>query len=120
MENTIKQGLVGAQIGSMPAEVNEYALLDFKRTFETPDDKEGTQKFQKIVFFKLNPDGSYENGTTLEEMLRVSLERLNDLNMRFSCRENSLAITKIEEAIMWLNKRTENRVKRGVEGKHTA
>src|SRR3990167_583521 len=92
-----------------PVEKNEYALLQFKRDYSSPNDKEGTQKFQKVVFYKMNPDGSYENGTTLEEMIGVSIERLQDLNARFSCRENSLAITKLEEALMWLNKRTENR-----------
>jgi hypothetical protein len=99
-------------------EKNKYALLNFKRTFRTPDDKEGTQEFQEVVFYEMNSDGTYENGTTLEEMLRVSIERLNDLNMRFPCRENALAITKMEEALMWLNKRTENRIAHGVEGKH--
>src|SRR3990167_4267362 len=65
-----------------PEENNEYALLNFKRDYSSPDDTEGTQKFQRVVFYKLNPDGSHENGTTLEEMLRVSIERLQDLNGR--------------------------------------
>lgn len=98
----------------MAEEKNEYALLQFKR------EEDDTQKFQEIVFYKMNADGSYENGTTLEEMLRVTIERLQDLNARFSCRENSIAITKMQEALMWLNKRTEDRVARGVEGKHEA
>ena len=93
---------------------NEYALINFKRDSEP----EGTLRFQKIVFYELNEDGSFKNGTTLEEMLRVSIERLQDLNGRFACRENSLAITKMEEALMWLNARTADRVNRGVEGKH--
>ena len=112
----LTQGL--AETANQKEEKNEYALLQFKRDFSGPEDKEGTQKFQKITFYKMNPDGSYENGTTLEEMLRVAIERLQDLNSRFACRENSLAITKIEEALMWLDKRTENRKERGVEGKH--
>ena len=70
------------------------------------------------TFYKLNEDGTSEEGTTLEEMLRVSIKRLQDLNNRFGCRENSIAITKMQEALMWLNKRTEDRVMRGVEGKH--
>lgn len=97
---------------------NEYALLSFKRKFSTPDDKEGTLLFQPVVFYEMKEDGSFDNGTTLEEMLRVSIERLQDLNGRFACRENSLAITKMQEALMWLNARTADRVSRGVEGKH--
>lgn len=99
---------------------NEYALLQFKRDYSSEEDKEGTQKFQKIVFYEMNPDGSYENGTTLEEMLRVSIERLQNLNSRFACRENSIAITKMQEALMWLNARTADRTARGVEGTHQA
>lgn len=75
---------------------------------------------QEVSFYKLNNDGTFEHGTTLEEMLRVSIERLQDLNERFSCRENALSITKMQEALMWLNKRTEDRKTRGVEGKHLA
>ena len=91
-------------------EQNKYRLLNFKP--ETPADS------QEIVFYKLNPDGSSEAGTTLEEMLRVSIERLQDLNSKFPCRENSVAITNMEQALMWLNKRTEDRKVRGVEGEH--
>ena len=102
----------------MNNENNEYALMQFKRDYSSQDDKEGTQKFQKITFYKMNEDKTFENGTTLEELLSVGIKRLADLNNRFSCRENSLAITKMQEALMWLNKRTEDRKKRGVEGKH--
>lgn len=105
-------GLVGAL--TLPPENNVYKLYDFN----TGDQE--VSGMQKVVFYKMNPDGSREEGTTLEEMLRVSIERLNDLNRRFSCRENSLAITKMEEALMWLKKRTEDRKGRGVEGKHLA
>jgi len=93
----------------MIEEDNKYALKNFRN-----DDN----SVQEVTFYKLNEDGTNENGTTLEEMLRVSIERLQDLNGRFPCRENSLAITKMEEALMWLNKRTENRTARGVEGTH--
>lgn len=39
---------------------------------------------------------------------------------RFKCRENAIAITKLEEALMWLNKRSQDREARQVEGTHTA
>lgn len=94
-------------------EKNVYGLKDFK-----PQDGTEEIREQQIAFYKMNADGSFENGTTLEEMLRVSIERLEDLNGRFPCRENALAITKMQEALMWLNKRTEDRKLRGVEGKH--
>ena len=59
------------------------------------------------------------NGWQNDEMLEVLIARLNWLNAQFPCRENSLTITKLEEALMWQNKRTANRVARKVEGKHT-
>ncbi len=60
------------------------------------------------------------NGCQPEDVLRVALDRLRELNAQFPCRENALAITKLEEAIMWLEKRTENRRAQGVEGRHEA
>jgi hypothetical protein len=38
---------------------------------------------------------------------------------KFSCRENAIALTKLEEALMWLEKRTADREAREVEGTHT-
>lgn len=60
------------------------------------------------------------NGTTNEEVLAVLIDRLNFLQSKFPCRENAVAITHIETALLWLNHRTANRVKRGVEGKQVA
>lgn len=39
-----------------------------------------------------------------------------DFNRRFPCRENSCAITHLDEAEMWLERRTKDREKRNVEG----
>lgn len=91
-------------------ENNTYTLNSFK--------PEGQS--QQVVFYKLNEDGTSENGTTIEEMLRVCIERLKDLNERFSSRENALAITNLQQGLMWLNERTRERKARGVEGKHLA
>lgn len=60
------------------------------------------------------------NGTTNEEVLTLLIERITSLNTmyerKFACRENSPAITKLEEALHWLEARTNKRVARGVEG----
>lgn len=37
----------------------------------------------------------------------------------FACRENALALTAIEEAMMWLSRRADERAHRGVLGKNT-
>lgn len=64
------------------------------------------------------------NGAFVEGVIAAALDRLNYYqtasNGRFRCRENSLAITKLEEALHWLDARTRAREDRGVEGTHTA
>ncbi|MFA6135009.1 MAG: hypothetical protein WC869_13420 [Phycisphaerae bacterium] len=58
------------------------------------------------------------NGLTNEILIDVLVERIGRLNKMFPCRENALAITKLEEAGHWLNARTARREKAGLEGKH--
>lgn len=57
------------------------------------------------------------NGTTNEEVLKVLIHRLNYLQSKNPSRENAIVIIKLEESLMWLNKRTDDRKNRGVEGK---
>lgn len=57
------------------------------------------------------------NGCQNEDLLAIVLDRLSAFqNSEFKCRENALAITKLEEALHCLNHRTAERKKRGVEG----
>lgn len=56
------------------------------------------------------------NGMQVTDMLMFVKELYTSLNHAFPCRENSLTITKIEEAIHWQNARTADRQGRGVEG----
>src|SRR5450759_428078 len=60
------------------------------------------------------------NGTTNEEVLKVLIDRLKFLSAKFPCRETAIVITKLEESLMWLEKRTADRKARSVEGKHLA
>lgn len=58
-------------------------------------------------------------GAFVETVLRAALQRIQYYNEgKFRCRENSLAITHIEEALHWLAARTADREQRGVEGTH--
>ena len=58
------------------------------------------------------------NGCHNEDLIVIVVDRLRDFQSGdFSCRENALAITKLEEALHWLNHRTAARIARGVEGK---
>lgn len=80
--------------------------------FENPD------KDQTIQFIHKEPTGTICDGTTNEELLKVLIDRTKYLNEKFPCRENSIAITKMQEALMWFNERTIERLARGVEGRH--
>ncbi len=56
------------------------------------------------------------NGIQITDVLGYCLEVYKSFNSEFPCRENSLTITKIEEALHWQEARTRDRVKRDVEG----
>ena len=57
------------------------------------------------------------NGCHNEDLLAIVIDRLQSFQSgEFSCRENALALTKVQEAMFWLRHRTEGRESRGVEG----
>ena len=57
------------------------------------------------------------NGITDQALLAIVLDRVRSFNDgQFRCRENSVVITKLEEALMWMEKRGNDRARRGVEG----
>ncbi len=60
------------------------------------------------------------NGVCNEDLINMVIDRLQHFQKsEFNCRENAMAITKLEEALLWLRKRTMERENRGVEGTHT-
>jgi hypothetical protein len=66
-------------------------------------------------------DRQEPNGAFVETVIAAALQRIEFYNDgKFRCRENSLAITKLEEALHWLHHRTAERERREVEGTHTA
>jgi len=59
------------------------------------------------------------NGCCNEDLINMVLARLNGFqSSEYKCRENAIAITKLEEALLWLRKRTSDRENRNVEGTH--
>lgn len=71
----------------------------------------------------LVPTGKFQtlfDGTTNEDMIKVLIDRITYLNGKFPCQENEIAITKLDEALLSLEKRTRDRVARNVEGKNLA
>ena len=57
------------------------------------------------------------NGCCNEDLINIVVARLEGFQASsYSCRENAIAITKLEEALLWLHHRTNKRKARGVEG----
>jgi hypothetical protein len=57
------------------------------------------------------------NGVTHEALLAILIDRLRGFAKGpFPSRETSIALTKLEEALFWLQSRTRDRLARGVEG----
>ena len=73
--------------------------------------------YAKVNFQKGPIKENGVNGCHNEDLIAIVIDRLQCLNQGdFACRENSIAITKLEEALLWLNKRTQDRIARNVEG----
>lgn len=74
----------------------------------------------KIQFCKGNKDDETvfrQEGFFTETMLETCAKYLRDVNVgELANREAAIAITKIEEALLWLGKRAEDRKRRGVQG----
>ncbi len=64
-------------------------------------------------------DRQVPNGAFVEGVIQAAVSRLEYYQTsKFQCRENALAITKLEEALHWLQSRTQSREARAVEGTH--
>lgn len=61
------------------------------------------------------------NGAFVEDVIAAAIQRIKYYqDSKFNCRENAIALTHLETALLWLNKRTADREAREVEGTHTA
>ncbi len=99
-------------------EGHRYELSNF-------EDKEVAGQNLQFIHKEPKEEGSTElktvsDGTTNEEVLEVLIDRMKYLQAKFPCKENACCITHLEEGLMWLEKRTRDRVKRNVEGKQLA
>jgi hypothetical protein len=62
---------------------------------------------------------SEPNGAFVETVIRAAQQRIEHYNEgQFRCRENSLAIDGLEEALHWLGHRTARREAEATEGTH--
>jgi len=71
------------------------------------------------ITFKIQDGPVHEkgiNGCQVDTIIETAKVIIEGLNNKFPCRENSIAITKLDEALLWLLKRKLDRQSRGVEG----
>lgn len=75
-----------------------------------------------LILFQNGPiNEAGVNGLTHEVLLAIVADRLRSFQKGpYSCKANSCALTHIEEAQHWLQQRTLERMRRGVEGTHAA
>lgn len=75
-----------------------------------------------VILFQNGPiPDTGVNGVTHEVLLAIVADRLRSFQKGpFACKANACALTHIEEAQHWLQQRTIERMRRGVEGTHTA
>lgn len=57
------------------------------------------------------------NGCQIDDLLTFALGTLQTFNKKFPCRENSIAITNLEQCLLWLDARKRDREARNVEGR---
>ena len=83
----------------------------------TSDENDQVPPFAEVKFQKGPLGEADKNGIFMEDLLEICRHRLKCFQAGdFACRENEMALTKIEEALHWLDHRTKYRKKRGVEG----
>lgn len=91
---------------------HEYYICRSDKRNDTPVSEFGHVQFQKGSIRENDV-----NGCQNEDLLAIVIDRLQYFQAgAFKCRENALALMKLEECMHWLNHRTTERVKRGVEG----
>ncbi len=60
------------------------------------------------------------NGCQVDDVIKWARDLIASMNGKFPCRENSLILTKLDEALLWSLSRKLDRENRGVEGLNKA
>ena len=109
-----------------PEKFNESGSMDYKwfeseiRPFFNIYLRHDVDSLTFNILTKPASEGGNLDKCQFVDLIHVALIMLRYLNGKFPCRENAITITKLEEALMWQEKRTKDRIERGVEGKSEA
>ena len=103
----------------MAVKYNALEKLNDYREHGVDDHYTESYDGKKYLDVKFQVGGSAtteKNGAFIEDLLIIAYAKLNEYNKGIPSRENSLALTKIEEAILWLTARKAEREHRKVYG----
>ena len=83
-------------------------------------DKQNPEQFVDVII-QFQNGARHEWGSMLgvldTDLLEIVRDRLQGFQQgKFATRENAIALTHIEEALLWMNKRVEDRIERNVLG----
>ena len=97
-----------------------YRVAGFDASTNASNPLKGHPFAEHWVLFQNGPIKEFAvNGITGEALLAIQIDRLRAFQEGlYRCRENAIALTHCEDALMWLQRRTVARIKRGVEGTH--
>ena len=106
-----------------PEKFNESGAMDYKWFEETirPYNFVYVRNDVNSISFTIQNGPIKENGVNgcqVDTMILAAKTIIEGLNKNFPCRENALAITKLDESLMWLEARKKDRIDRGVEGEN--
>ncbi len=89
-------------------------------TLNSLDAERTDERRSTAILFQNGPiNEAGVNGITHEALLAILIDRLRGFQAGpFKSKANACALTHMEEALMWLNQRTLERMRRGVEGTH--
>lgn len=94
------------------------AYHDYVILFNNTDNGNCAKLTTSIQFQKgARKDPDARHGVLDNDLLEIVRDRLRCFQAgEFACRENALALTHIEEALLWMNKSAEDRAERNVLG----
>ncbi|OSA98112.1 UNVERIFIED_ORG: ABC transporter ATPase [Clostridium botulinum] len=94
---------------------HEYAIKSNSMDSQGNYDIYETIKFQKGA----RKEEESQHGVIDSDLLEIVRDRLKSFQAGpFSSRENACALTHVEEALMWMNRRVEDRIERNVLGRN--
>lgn len=98
---------------------HEYMIGTNPWTVDNPEDFTRTQHVWRLLFQHGPTAEVGVNGITNEVLLVIVADRLRGFQSgKYACDQNDHALNNVENALCWLEQRTRERERRGVEGTH--